>query len=216
MPAEWSQVACDILAQKYLRKAGVPTALKPHRRGGGRSRLATAPHPRFSTSSLCCRRPCAARRRDQRQAIASIASRAPGRIGAGRAAISIPPRMPARSSTNCGRCSRGKWARPTHRNGSTPGFIGPTASTGRRKAISTPMTAPARCARRKAPTSIRSRMPASFSRSPTISSTKAGSWICGCARPGCSNTARAPARISPSCARRRRAAVEGGGPLVRS
>src|SRR6266567_2346663 len=27
VPAEWSQVACDILAQKYLRKAGVPTQL---------------------------------------------------------------------------------------------------------------------------------------------------------------------------------------------
>src|SRR5579864_9441167 len=27
VPAEWSQVACDILAQKYLRKAGVPTRL---------------------------------------------------------------------------------------------------------------------------------------------------------------------------------------------
>src|SRR5579863_1769191 len=29
VPAEWSQVACDILAQKYLRKAGVPTRLTP-------------------------------------------------------------------------------------------------------------------------------------------------------------------------------------------
>jgi ribonucleoside-diphosphate reductase alpha chain len=29
VPAEWSQVACDILAQKYLRKAGVPTRLVP-------------------------------------------------------------------------------------------------------------------------------------------------------------------------------------------
>src|SRR5580658_11037990 len=27
VPAEWSQVACDILAQKYLRKAGVPLKL---------------------------------------------------------------------------------------------------------------------------------------------------------------------------------------------
>src|SRR5437762_13669763 len=27
VPAEWSQVACDILAQKYLRKAGVPKRL---------------------------------------------------------------------------------------------------------------------------------------------------------------------------------------------
>src|ERR1700747_2265738 len=29
VPAAWSQVACDILAQKYLRKAGVPTILAP-------------------------------------------------------------------------------------------------------------------------------------------------------------------------------------------
>jgi ribonucleoside-diphosphate reductase alpha chain len=29
VPADWSQVACDILAQKYFRKAGVPAKLKP-------------------------------------------------------------------------------------------------------------------------------------------------------------------------------------------
>ncbi|MEI9992295.1 MAG: vitamin B12-dependent ribonucleotide reductase [Rhizomicrobium sp.] len=29
VPESWSQVACDVLAQKYFRKAGVPTALKP-------------------------------------------------------------------------------------------------------------------------------------------------------------------------------------------
>src|SRR5262245_36146683 len=29
VPAEWSQVASDILAQKYLRKAGVPACLMP-------------------------------------------------------------------------------------------------------------------------------------------------------------------------------------------
>ncbi len=29
VPAAWSQIACDILAQKYLRKAGVPARLKP-------------------------------------------------------------------------------------------------------------------------------------------------------------------------------------------
>ncbi len=29
VPAEWSQVACDILAQKYFRKAGVPVHLAP-------------------------------------------------------------------------------------------------------------------------------------------------------------------------------------------
>src|SRR5579864_2474123 len=34
VPAEWSQVACDILAQKYLRKAGVPARLKPVEEAG--------------------------------------------------------------------------------------------------------------------------------------------------------------------------------------
>jgi ribonucleoside-diphosphate reductase alpha chain len=29
VPADWSQVACDILAQKYFRKAGIPARLKP-------------------------------------------------------------------------------------------------------------------------------------------------------------------------------------------
>ena len=29
VPKPWSQVACDILAQKYFRKAGIPAALKP-------------------------------------------------------------------------------------------------------------------------------------------------------------------------------------------
>src|SRR5579864_274174 len=29
VPAEWSQVACDILAQKYFRKAGIPAKLVP-------------------------------------------------------------------------------------------------------------------------------------------------------------------------------------------
>src|SRR6202162_2342074 len=29
VPATWSQVACDVLAQKYFRKAGIPTSLKP-------------------------------------------------------------------------------------------------------------------------------------------------------------------------------------------
>src|SRR3954447_18820274 len=29
VPADWSQVACDVLAQKYFRKAGIPAALRP-------------------------------------------------------------------------------------------------------------------------------------------------------------------------------------------
>src|SRR5690348_13948678 len=29
VPAEWSQVAADVLAQKYFRKAGIASVLKP-------------------------------------------------------------------------------------------------------------------------------------------------------------------------------------------
>ena len=34
VPAGWSQVAIDVLAQKYFRKAGVPARLKPVREKG--------------------------------------------------------------------------------------------------------------------------------------------------------------------------------------
>src|ERR1700748_3768371 len=33
VPAGWSQVACDILAQKYFRRAGIPAALVPGAEG---------------------------------------------------------------------------------------------------------------------------------------------------------------------------------------
>ncbi len=29
VPEPWSQVACDVLAQKYFRKRGIPACLKP-------------------------------------------------------------------------------------------------------------------------------------------------------------------------------------------
>src|SRR5438094_10086360 len=48
VPAEWSQVACDILAQKYLRKAAVPVQLVPAEEEGcpaGRCRRPAAPEP---------------------------------------------------------------------------------------------------------------------------------------------------------------------------
>ena len=48
MPEAWSQVACDVLAQKYFRKAGVPARLKASRR---------------TTSPRSCGAPCRTRRR---------------------------------------------------------------------------------------------------------------------------------------------------------
>jgi hypothetical protein len=46
---------------------------------------------------------------------------------------------------------------------------------------------------------IRNRMPVSSNPSPTISSTRAALWISGCGKPGSSNMARAPAPISRNC-----------------
>lgn len=34
VPSDWSQVACDVLAQKYFRKAGIPARLKPVKERG--------------------------------------------------------------------------------------------------------------------------------------------------------------------------------------
>ncbi len=45
VPADWSQVACDVLAQKYFRKAGVPARLKAVRESNG-SGVALAPDGR--------------------------------------------------------------------------------------------------------------------------------------------------------------------------
>ena len=63
VPADWSQVACDILAQKYFRKAGMPAQLVPvpeadvpdwlwrHDPGRGRAREAAAGQAHGSESS---------------------------------------------------------------------------------------------------------------------------------------------------------------------
>jgi ribonucleoside-diphosphate reductase alpha chain len=58
----------------------------------------------------------------------------------------------------------------------------------------------------KSPTSTRSRMPASSSRSADDLVNEAASWTCGCVKPACSNTAPAPAPTS-RISRRRREAV---------
>ena len=195
VPADWSQVACDVLAQKYFRKAGVPRNLISVDEADV-PRLAVAPAAPMPTSLRCLPK-------DERTGAETSAKqvlRPPRRhldlLGLEGRLFRHRRRRPRPSSTSCASCWRGRWARPTRRNGSIPACIGPMASTARRRGISMSITAPASCAPPTAPMSTRSRMPASSSRSPTISSTKAASWICGCARRGCSNTAPAPAPIS--------------------
>ena len=78
MPEGWSQVACDVLAQKYFRKAGVPKALKPV--------------PEEGVPEFLWRHESDRRRETTgetfRASRCSTAWPAPGPIGAGRAAIS--------------------------------------------------------------------------------------------------------------------------------
>ena len=92
----WSQVATDVLAQKYFRKAGVP-ARAEEGRGERRPLLALALGRRRGGARRSCprservpgRRPLASR--------CSTGSPAAGPIGAGRAAISRPRRTRAPS-----------------------------------------------------------------------------------------------------------------------
>ena len=124
----------------------------------------------------------------------------PGLIGGGRPAISIPKATPGPITMKSDTCLPHRWPRPTRPSGSTQGFTGPTASTGRPRAIPTWITGPASWSIRTRPTNIPSPMRALSRASRTTWSTTAASWTCGCARPGCSSTARARAPISPACA----------------
>ena len=133
-PSGWSQVAIDVLAQKYFRKAGVPARLKTVREKGVPAGCAGG--WRISRRSASCPRPSATAARPAPRRC-STGWQEPGPIGAGRAATSLPRTTPARSSTSCATCWRRRWPRRTRRNGSTPACTGPTASTARRRATST-------------------------------------------------------------------------------
>jgi ribonucleoside-diphosphate reductase alpha chain len=98
VPVQFSQVAADILAQKYFRKAGVPARLKKVEENSVPSWLwRSVADERLSRSfpktSATARKPMPAR--------CSTGSPAPGPIGAGRAATSPPKKMPAPSWTSC-------------------------------------------------------------------------------------------------------------------
>ena len=206
VPAAWSQVACDILAQKYFRKAGVPARLKRGARGG-RARLALPPRRRRGALA----RPAGGRalgRRDQRASRCSTASPAAGPTGAGRAATSTPRRTRAPSTTRCATCWRARWRRPTRRSGSTPACTGPTASTARRRATTTSTPTPA-SSTRSTSAYERPQPHACFiqSRRATTSSTRAASWTSGSARRASSSTARGTGTNFSHAARRGRAAL---------
>ena len=135
VPEGWSQVASDVLAQKYFRKAGVPAALKRVREKGV---------PAFLWRSVPDEAKLAAlpeaerdRRRDPRAAGLRPARRRLDLLGLeGRLLLhrGRRPRLLRRDALHAGDA---RWARRTRRSGSTPACTGPTASTARGRGTTT-------------------------------------------------------------------------------
>ena len=92
VPEAWSQVASDVLAQKYFRKAGVPARLKKVEENDVPSCLWRSVADEAALADAARGRALAAPR--SRPSRSSTASPAAGPIGAGRAAISPPRRTP--------------------------------------------------------------------------------------------------------------------------
>ena len=130
VPAAWTQVACDILAQKYFRKAGVPAKLKavPEDDVPGFLWRKQADEPKIKKLAED-------KRYTGRKRLPPglrPAGRHLGLLGLERAATTIPLKpMRARSydetAPTCWRAQ--KWLRRTARSGSTPACTGPMAST---------------------------------------------------------------------------------------
>ena len=158
-PQEWSQVAVDVLAQKYFRKAGVPDRTEPVAEDG-------------VPDWLQRRRPAEGAvlgaERDARQVFHRLAGAWTywGWKGGYFATEDGRARLLRRNVRHAGDPDA---PRRTRRNGSTPACTGLMASTAQRRAITTSTHKTVKLvAPRPPPTSIRSPMPASSSRSPTI------------------------------------------------
>ena len=190
MPEHWSQVAADILAQKYFRKAGVPAAAKRVEENTVPSWLWRSVPDQRVLESL----PETARfigETDARQVFDRLAGTwtywgwKAGYFTTEEDASAFFDELRYMLAMQMGAPNSPQWFNTGLHwaygiDGPSQGHYYVDFATGEIKASSPP-------------TSTRSRMPASSSRSTTTSSTRAGSWTSGCARRACSNTARAPA-----------------------
>ena len=119
VPKSWSQVASDVIAQKYFRKAGVPVALKTVREKDV---------PEFLWRSV-------AEKSDTEKQVKHLQNKcstvlqALGPIGVGKVAISPPKKMRAPITMKCATCWPIKWRHQTAHSGSTLACIGHTGST---------------------------------------------------------------------------------------
>ena len=141
VPEHWSQVAADILAQKYFRKAGVPARLK--RVEETQVPVVAVALGRRRARARRAARGRALRRRDRRPPGVRPPRRHLDLLGLeGRLLLERGgrPRLLRRAPLHA---RHADGARPTARSGSTPACTGPTASTAPARATSTSTTRPA-------------------------------------------------------------------------
>ena len=141
VPEFWSQVASDVLAQKYFRKAGVPARLKKVEENSVPSFLWRSVADEDALAAL----PEKERlyRRDLLQAGVRSSRRHLDLLGLEGRLFQFRRRMRRRSSMSCATCWPRRCARRIRRNGSTPACTGPTASTAPARATITSIRSPA-------------------------------------------------------------------------
>jgi ribonucleoside-diphosphate reductase alpha chain len=132
VPEQWSQVASDVLAQKYFRKAGVPARRKKVEEETVPSWLWRSVADEAALNELPEKE-----RFIGEQSCKQVFDRLAGTWTywgwkGGYFSSRKPTRKP--SSTSTATCWRCRWWRRIRRNGSTPACIGPTASTARARA----------------------------------------------------------------------------------
>ena len=209
VPASWSQVACDILAQKYFRKRGVPPRLKRA------SKRTTCP---IVAMALRARRRSpvrpagrrARRRRDQRQASLRPAGRHLDLLGLEGRLLRQRGRRPGLLRRDALMLAR-QMAAPNSPQWFNTGLHWAYGIDGPGQGHYYVDYGAASWCAPTAPTSTPSPTPASSSRSPTTWSTTTASWTSGCARRGCSSTARAPGPTSRANLRGEGEPLSGGG-----
>ena len=202
VPEFWSQVASDVLAQKYFRKAGVPARLK---------KVEENSVPSFLWRSVADEDALAALPEKERHIGETSSKQVFDRLagtwtywgwkGGYFNSESGCAGVLRRAALHAGRADvRAEFA----------AMVQHRPALGLRHRRPQPGPLLRRSVHRQAD-QIQVRLRASAAarllhpvRSPTTWSTKAASWTCGCARRACSNTAPAPARTSPSCAAKAR------------
>ncbi len=147
VPVSWSQVASDVLAQKYFRKAGIPACLKKVEEPTVPSWLWRSQADAAAIEALD----------EPLRAVGETSSRQVFDRLAGTwtywgwkgGYFDSESRRPRLLRRDCASCWRRRWPRPTPRSGSTPACTGPTASTGRARATSTSTTVTAKLVKSK-------------------------------------------------------------------